>query len=122
MPKVALIIDDEPANIDLLKGLLPTNYKVKAALTGDKAIKLVERSEPDIIFLDLLMPGLSGYQTLDALQKIPVFNCPVVIVSGNATDLDISTSLKAGAVAHLQKPVDPTQIHALIQTYVEQAK
>lgn len=114
MPKVALIVDDEPANIDLLKGIIPSHFKVKAVLAGDKALKLVEKSPPDIIFLDLLMPGMDGYETLSAMQKINNFDVPVIIISGNASDEDKAKSKQAGAIAHLQKPVAPNTLIDLI--------
>ena len=58
-----LIVDDAPENIDILTGILREDYKVKAALNGEKAIHIANgKKKPDLILLDVLMPGIDGYE------------------------------------------------------------
>lgn len=119
MNKTLLIVDDEPANIDLLKGLLPPNIKVKAALKGEIAVKLITKSAPDLILLDLIMPGLDGFQTLQKIRELPdggLIN--VAIVSGNDSPADIQKGQELGAVAHLKKPIDAKLLASVIAAYL----
>jgi len=119
MTKTVLIVDDEPANIDLLKGLMPTDYKIKAALKGEIAIKLVEKAMPDLLFLDLVMPGLSGFETLEKIRDLPQGeSLPVAIVSGNQSEEDINQGKTLNVIAHLSKPVKPEQIQQILNQYL----
>ena len=120
MVKVVLIVDDEPANIDLLKGLMPEGVKVKAALSGIIAVKQLSKSLTDIVFLDLMMPQMDGFETLSKIRELPGGeNLPVVIVSGNASDRDIAQGKALGAIGHLQKPVDGIQLMTIIDEYLK---
>lgn len=113
MTKTVLIVDDEPSNIDLLKGILPSTLKIKATIAGDKALKLINRQCPDLVFLDLMMPIMDGYQTLAAIKSDHP-ELPVVIVSGNASAQDQQKSRELGAFAHLQKPVSSAELEPLL--------
>ena len=110
-----LVVDDEPANIDLVKGILPETIKVKAALKGEVAIKLVGKQMPDLIVLDLIMPGLSGFETLAQIRKLDTGQqVPVVIISGNAQQSDIEQGQQLGVIGHLQKPIKATELLAIV--------
>ena len=115
MTITVLVVDDEPANIDLIKGILPDNVKVKAALKGAIALKLVSKQIPDLILLDLVMPELDGFQTLQKLRESEAGkNVPVAIISGNAEQSDIELGQEMGAIAHLQKPIQPQELLNII--------
>ena len=117
MTFTALIVDDEPANIDLIKNVLPSDIKVKAALKGEIAIKLFEKSVPSVIFMDLVMPGLNGFETLERIRALPQGDSvPVVIVSGNCSPEDKIQSENLGVIEHLIKPVKPEQIIEVVKT------
>lgn len=119
MTKTVLIVDDEPANIDLLKGLMPEGLKIKAALKGEVAIKLVSKAMPDLLFLDLVMPGLDGFSTLEQIRAMPAGDeLPVVIVSGNQSDQDVEKGKSLNVVAQLSKPVEPQQIQQVLKNYL----
>lgn len=119
MSKIAFVVDDEPANIDLIKGLLPDNVKVKAALSGEIALKQLSKKFPDILFLDLLMPQMDGFETLQAIRALPNGDqLPVLIISGNASDADIQKGKSLGAIGHLTKPVDSEKLNAFITQYL----
>ncbi len=119
MTKIAFVVDDEPANIDLIKGLMPDGVKVKAALSGEIALKQLSKKLPDIVFLDLVMPQMDGFETLQEIRKLPGGDSlPVLIISGNCNDTDIDKGKALGAIGHLTKPVDSEKLATYICQYL----
>ena len=101
--KVILVVDDTAINIDLLSGLLRPHYKVKAAKSGEQALKILAKGGIDLVLLDIIMPGLDGYQTLEQIRANPdIAATPVIFVSGN----DDGDKSQAGVQGFLAKPVD----------------
>lgn len=116
--KVLLVVDDESTNIDLLVGLLKEDYKIKVALNGERAIKIAQKSLPNLILLDVIMPGINGYEVCQTLKKDPeTANLPIVLVTGNAAEEDIQKGAEAGALETLAKPIDPEKLFAAIEKY-----
>lgn len=110
-----LVIDDEPANIHLIKGILPPEIKLKAATSGAVALKQLEKSQPDLILLDLIMPNMDGFETLAKIKAMTSCSeIPVVIISGNASNEDIERTSTLGAKAHLQKPICKNELMRVI--------
>jgi len=110
-----LVVDDEPANIHLIKGILPSEIKIRAAISGKVALKQLAKSQPDLILLDLLMPEMDGFETLAQIKQIPECQqIPVIVVSGNANAEDIERTKALGAMAHLLKPINQQDLLALI--------
>jgi CheY-like chemotaxis protein len=99
-----LVVDDEPPIVDMLRDLLvELGYTVATAGHGAEALQLVPELKPDVVLLDLQMPGMSGLQVLDQLRRDHP-GLPVVIVTGN-TDVDVARStLARGAFDYLRKP------------------
>ncbi len=123
MAKVVLIVDDGPSNIDLLKGLMPEDVRVQAAISGTIALKLLSKARPDLIFLDLVMPDMSGFEVLQAIRTLPAnSDIPVVFVSGNASPADIEKGKALGAQGHLHKPLDNEKLNEYIDTYLNGEK
>lgn len=117
MTKIALVIDDEPANIDLIKGLLPQGFKCKAALNGTVGLKQIAKALPDIVFLDLVMPGITGVETLTEIRQNPNTQAlPVVIVSGNKNDAELAELESLGIQGYVTKPVNPEGFAELVET------
>ena len=115
MTKTILIVDDEPTNIDVLKGILPNHYKVKAALKGEVAIKLCQKQIPDLIFMDLLMPGLSGLEVIEQLRTEPnTEKVPIIIVSGNSVEHTANEQEQLHVLAHLQKPINQQALNNVL--------
>lgn len=109
--KVILVVDDDPENIDVLVGILKQDYKVKAATSGEKAIKSCLKNPPDLVLLDIMMPEMDGYQVLEKLQGDPATSgIPVVFVTGMSENTDQEKGLSMGAKAYLTKPVDPGKV------------
>jgi putative two-component system response regulator len=108
--KVILVVDDTAINIDLLSGLLRPLYKVKAAKSGEQALKILGKGGIDLVLLDIIMPGLDGYQTLAQIRANPdMATTPVIFVSGNDEGGD-----KHDAQGFITKPVDAELALALI--------
>ncbi|MDC7124099.1 MAG: response regulator, partial [Spirochaetales bacterium] len=80
--KSVLVVDDAKENLDILVQLLSPHYKVKPATSGKVAIKIAEKTHPDLILLDIMMPEMDGYQVLESLKNIKATaSIPVVFVS-----------------------------------------
>ena len=114
--KVVLIVDDAPANIQLISGVLNGKYKVKAATSGAKALQIAQKLPgPDFILLDIVMPEMDGYEVCNQLKADPsTSGIPVVFITGNASE-EQQRSLEMGAVACLGKPVDSDRLLTLIE-------
>lgn len=113
---IALVVDDTPANIQVLSAILKGQYKVKAATSGDKALKIATSDNPpDVILLDILMPEMDGFEVCRQLKADHTTSAiPVVFVSGADAVEDKEQGLALGAVDFLTKPVDPDQVHACL--------
>ena len=113
-PKAVLVVDDTPANIHVIKGILQSNYKIKAATSGEKALQIAAKSPPpDLILLDVMMPEMDGYEVCRRLKAEPATaNIPVVFVTGHADDEERAKGLALGAAAYVTKPVEPEELLA----------
>jgi CheY-like chemotaxis protein len=105
-----LVIDDELEMVDLLSAVLSdSGYEVVSALSGGDGLRLVEIERPDVVLLDLQMPGVAGFDVLRRVRTMRP-DLPVIIVSGQA-DLNLSrATLAQGAVAYVPKPFDPEDV------------
>ena len=118
--KTILVVDDAPANIQLLSGILRGRYKVKAATSSEKALKIANGDPaPDLILLDVIMPDTDGYQVCRSLKYQPsTAAIPVIFISGNLDDTEREKGKAAGAVDYLGKPVDPDDLIARIESCI----
>lgn len=117
--KVVMIVDDEPANIDLIKGILPSHVKCKAAVNGTIALKQLSKQTPDLVFLDLVMPGMDGVEVLEAIRKFASnVELPVIIVSGNKEDAQLAKLNELGITGYLTKPVDSDTLLAMAKAHI----
>lgn len=101
-----MVVDDESDIVSLLKLVLEAEgYGVVPALSGDDALSLAEIEAPDLVLLDLMMPGKSGLETCRYLKNQPrTRNTPVIVFSALGRDVDKKLTAEAGASAHLTKP------------------
>jgi CheY-like chemotaxis protein len=102
------VVDDTPTNIHLLRGILHQQYKVKAATSGDKALKIAQKAPvPDLILLDVMMPEMDGHEVCRRLKADPATAAiPVLFVTGQADDAERAECLALGAVGCLSKPIE----------------
>jgi adenylate cyclase len=115
-----LAVDDTPANLSLIAELLRDRYRVRAATSGAKALELAQASPPDLILLDVMMPGLNGYQVLERLRADPrLRHIPVVMISAVDQIESVIRCIELGAEDYLLKPFNPTLLHARVGASLE---
>ena len=108
MAKV-LIVDDSSAQIFALKELLEeSGYETLSAQSGDEALQIARQELPDVILMDVVMPGMSGFQTARKLSKdLATHSIPVIFVSIKDDEADRVWGMRQGATAYVTKPVNP---------------
>ena len=117
---VVLVVDDTPANIELLHNILRDDYKIKVATDGEKGLELAARDpRPDIVLLDIMMPGISGYEVINKLKENAETSAiPVVFITAKSQVKDEQKGLALGAVDYVTKPFDPDIVKARVHTHV----
>ena len=116
MPLI-LIIDDSPTEMHVMQRALESHgYKTAAAADGAEGIRLAREMNPDLIFMDIVMPGMNGYQATRALANDPkTRSIPIVMVTSKGQQTDRIWGLRQGAVDYMVKPVSPDQLVAKVQ-------
>jgi len=116
-----LVVDDTPDNLTLMSGLLKHLYKVKVANSGEKALSYMQTHEiPDLILLDIMMPGLSGYEVLGQLKSNEkTRDIPVIFLTAMSAMEDEKKGLELGAVDYITKPISPPIVLARIKTHLQ---
>ncbi len=119
-----LIVDDERANLKLLGNLLKDEYEILIAKDGELAIKRVfSDSPPDLILLDIMMPGIDGYEVCQRLKAEPkTQNIPIIFISAMSGDMDETKGLEFGAVDYITKPFSPPIVFARVKTQLNLTK
>lgn len=115
-----LVVDDSPGIIQMLAGILRPRYEVLFATDGPRALALAEQEEIDLILLDIIMPGMDGYEVCRRLKvQESTSHIPVLFITG-AGELDgEETGLALGAADYIEKPLRPAIVHARIETHLE---
>jgi putative two-component system response regulator len=115
-----LVVDDTPENIDILSGVLRKEFKIKAALNGDKALKIANQvPRPSMILLDIMMPGIDGYEVCRQLKSRPsTASIPVIFITAKSQDEDERVGLELGAVDYITKPFSPSIVVARVHTHL----
>lgn len=110
-----LIVDDTPQNLRLLSGLLRGNYRISVAVSGREALELAAARPPDLILLDVSMPGMDGFEVCRRLKAAPATReVPVIFVSGLTVEEGRSRGIEAGGADFIVKPIDPETLQAKI--------
>lgn len=112
-----LVVDDTPENIDVLRGILSADYTIKIANSGQLALKITAAQPPDLILLDVMMPGMDGYEVCRQLKADPRTRAiPVIFITAKAETEDEVQGLALGAADYLAKPVINAIVKARVQT------
>jgi putative two-component system response regulator len=115
-----LIVDDTPDNITLLSMLLKDKYNTKVAKDGATALQIAETSTVDLVLLDVMMPGMDGYETCRRLKQHPATaDIPVLFLTARSQPEDEALGLRLGAVDYLTKPVSPPILFARVATHLK---
>lgn len=115
-----LAVDDNPINLKLLsRALINTNYEIYTASSGEEALKVAKEVLPDLILLDVMMPGMDGYEVCKKLQEEErTAFIPVIFLSAKNEPVDKAKGLALGAVDYLTKPFNPLEINARVRTHL----
>ena len=115
-----LIVDDIPTNIKLLYEVLQqSNYKVSIAKNAESAFKKLEKIVPDLILLDVMMPGLDGFEVCKKLKQNPkTRDIPVIFMTALTDEVDKVKGLSIGAVDYITKPIHPDEVLARIKVHL----
>jgi CheY-like chemotaxis protein len=119
-PATILVVDDVPDNIDVVAGILKQDYKVRAATSGERALKIINSdAPPDLVLLDIMMPEMNGFQVCQKIKANPdTQDIPVIFLSAMDADTDIVQGLELGAVDYVTKPPTPEVLKARVATHV----
>jgi len=114
-----LIVDDIPENIDILRGVLDEAYELKAATSGEVAVRIAQQAFPDLILLDIMMPEMDGFRVCELLKEDPrTSKIPVIFVTALDDQVDESKGFDLGAVDYITKPVNPDIVRARVKTHL----
>lgn len=119
--KRILIVDDTPANIDVLGAILMSEYDISVAVNGPMALDIVDSSlPPDLILLDIMMPDMDGYEVAKRLKASnKTSQIPVIFVTAKIEDEDEAFGFEVGAVDYIRKPVNSSVTLARIKSQLE---
>ena len=113
-----MIVDDSPTEIHVLKTMLEKqSYEVISAESGEQGVEMAKAEMPDLILMDIVMPGLNGFQATRALTKDPdTQHIPIIIVTTKDQETDRVWGLRQGAKDYITKPVDEAELQAKMST------
>jgi two-component system cell cycle response regulator DivK len=119
--KRILVIEDHEENRRLLRDLLTSfGYELVEAVTGEDGVIAAENERPDLILMDIQLPGIDGYETTRRIKANPALNrIPVIAVTSYALSGDDIKAFAAGCDGYVTKPFDPAELLAKIQGYLD---
>lgn len=118
-PAKILIVDDEPANLKVLRQVLQDKYRLAFARSGMAALELLDKEEVDLILLDIMMPEMTGFevcQTVKADQRLK--HIPIIFVTALKDTIDEENGFDLGAVDYITKPIVPAIVRARVKTHL----
>jgi len=119
-----LIVDDNMENLKVLGGLLnDEGYLIAVSTNGKDALDFTEKSKPDLILLDIMMPGMNGYETCEKLKEnAGTKDIPVIFLSALGETDDIVKGFEAGGVDYIMKPYNSRELLARVKTHIDLKK
>ncbi|MEM9220648.1 MAG: response regulator, partial [Cyanobacteria bacterium P01_F01_bin.150] len=115
-----LVVDDTPANLEVVSNILSkAGYRIAIATNGERALKLLQHRVPDLILLDIQMPGINGFQTCEQIKSHPDLNSiPIIFLTALADTESIVKGFSLGAVDYVTKPFREIELLARVQTHL----
>lgn len=114
-----LLVDDEPTNLRVLRTVLHEQYRLLFAKNGEEALQLVQQHQPDLILLDVMMPGLTGFDVCTQLKADAATRAiPVIFVTALRDEIDEARGFAVGAVDYITKPISPAVVKARVKTHL----
>jgi len=115
-----LVVDDKPANIKVVKGMLSKDYIVLTAVNGEMALEIIEKEKPDLILLDIMMPGMDGYEVCRILKADEMTReIPIIFLTAITDTKNEAKGLDLGAVDYITKPIVLPVLKARVKTHLE---
>lgn len=116
---IVLVVDDTEANIDMLVEALGDDYEVMVAMDGEDALEMVEEEPPDLILMDIMMPGMDGFEACEKLKSDPATSgIPVIFLTGMTDQADKDRGMKLGAIDYIFKPFDLPDVQERVKTHL----
>jgi PleD family two-component response regulator len=121
MMQTILIVDDEATSINVLNEVLKSSYKIVFAKDGEKGMKIATSDEPpDLILLDIIMPGIDGYEVCKRLKADDrTKSIPVIFITAKGKEDDETKGFELGAVDYITKPFNPVVVKARVKAHLE---
>lgn len=117
--RTLLLVDDESTNLQVLRHTLQVDYRLLFAKDGATALELVRKDRPDLVLLDIMMPGMSGYEVCASLKRSPDTRAiPVIFVTALSEANDEYKGLELGAVDYITKPLNPPIVQARVRNHL----
>lgn len=116
-----LIVDDNPTNLDVLRETLEEQgFEVAIAMSGERAIQQVKQDIPDLILLDVMMPGIDGFETCRCLKSLPLIqSVPIIFMTALSDTTNKVKALELGAVDYIAKPFEAQEVLARVRTHLK---
>ena len=106
--KHILVVDDTATNLSFIENILKDKYKLALAKSGERALKYLEKTQVDLILLDIMMQGMDGFETFEHIRKLPMSqNTPVIFLTADVNVENEIKGLKMGAMDFIRKPFVP---------------
>ena len=118
--KRVLIVDDDPRIVQLLTEHFKQTYTVETAMSGGEALSIVRRARPDVVVLDVMLPGMSGIHVLKELKRTDP-TIPVIVVTGTDSLAIANEAVRSGATTYLRKPFDLRELDQRVAEIVANA-
>ena len=114
-----LIVDDEPANLKVMREVLGNQYRMSFAKSGAVALALLEKEQPKLILLDIMMPDMNGFEVCEILKSTPALShIPIIFVTALGDESDEFKGFELGAVDYITKPISPAIVRARVKTHL----
>ncbi len=116
-----LIVDDNPIQLKIAISIMQNHgLTVSVASNGQEAFKAIEKESPDLILLDIVMPGIDGFEVCSTLKRNPKYaTIPILFLTAQTDDENIVTAFQSGAADYVTKPVHPPELLARVHTHLE---
>ena len=122
-PKRILVVDDKPNNLSLVTSLLRPYYEVLLANNGERALRIASEKLPDLILLDIMMPGMDGYGVLHAIHKNEeIKNTPFIFLTAKTERSDMRKGMEMGADDFITKPFEEIELLNDVETRLKKAE
>ncbi len=116
-----LIVDDDRLNIRILSGMLKAEgYQLESAASGEEALEKYPKFSPDLVLLDVMMPGINGFETCRQLNETYAADCaPIIFITAKNESDDVVEGFSAGGIDYLPKPFQPGEVVVRVRTHLK---